>query len=35
MAMTPELMKRFESRVPRYTSYPTAPHFTTAVNEAT
>jgi oxygen-independent coproporphyrinogen-3 oxidase len=33
--MTPELVKRFESRVPRYTSYPTAPHFSSAVNEAT
>jgi oxygen-independent coproporphyrinogen-3 oxidase len=33
--MTPELVKRFEGRVPRYTSYPTAPHFTSAVDEAT
>ena len=25
--MTPELLARFDQRVPRYTSYPTAPHF--------
>ncbi|MDH3661572.1 MAG: oxygen-independent coproporphyrinogen III oxidase [Alphaproteobacteria bacterium] len=25
--MTPELISRFDQRVPRYTSYPTAPHF--------
>jgi oxygen-independent coproporphyrinogen-3 oxidase len=26
-AMTPELIARYDQRVPRYTSYPTAPHF--------
>ncbi len=25
--MTPEVLARFDQRVPRYTSYPTAPHF--------
>ena len=25
--MTPELIARYDQRVPRYTSYPTAPHF--------
>jgi oxygen-independent coproporphyrinogen-3 oxidase len=29
--MTPELIAKYDSRVPRYTSYPTAPHFTPAV----
>jgi oxygen-independent coproporphyrinogen-3 oxidase len=24
--MTPEFLARFDQRVPRYTSYPTAPH---------
>lgn len=29
--MSPELVKRYSAPVPRYTSYPTAPHFTDAV----
>jgi oxygen-independent coproporphyrinogen-3 oxidase len=29
--MNPEVVKRYSSPVPRYTSYPTAPHFTDAV----
>jgi oxygen-independent coproporphyrinogen-3 oxidase len=29
--MTPELLDRYGGPVPRYTSYPTAPHFTAAV----
>lgn len=35
-AMTPELLAKYDSvRVPRYTSYPTAPHFTDAVGAQT
>ncbi len=30
-----ELVARYDGRVPRYTSYPTAPHFTPAVDGAT
>jgi oxygen-independent coproporphyrinogen-3 oxidase len=33
--MTPELIKKFAAPVPRYTSYPTAPHFTPTVDAAT
>ncbi|HEY8380539.1 MAG TPA: oxygen-independent coproporphyrinogen III oxidase [Microvirga sp.] len=33
--MTPNLIARYEQRVPRYTSYPTAPHFTDAVGPET
>ena len=34
--MTPETLARYaDSRLPRYTSYPTAPHFTDAVGPAT
>lgn len=29
--MTPEFLARFDQRVPRYTSYPTAPHFQSGV----
>jgi oxygen-independent coproporphyrinogen-3 oxidase len=29
--MSPDLVKRYAAPVPRYTSYPTAPHFTAAV----
>jgi len=29
--MTPEVVKRYSAPVPRYTSYPTAPHFSDAV----
>jgi oxygen-independent coproporphyrinogen-3 oxidase len=29
--MSPELVKRYAAPVPRYTSYPTAPHFTDAI----
>ena len=29
--MSPEVVKRYSAAVPRYTSYPTAPHFTDAV----
>jgi oxygen-independent coproporphyrinogen-3 oxidase len=29
--MSPEVVKRYSAPVPRYTSYPTAPHFTPAV----
>lgn len=29
--MTPELLAKYDVNVPRYTSYPTAPHFTAAV----
>ncbi|MDR1828295.1 MAG: oxygen-independent coproporphyrinogen III oxidase, partial [Methylobacteriaceae bacterium] len=29
--MLPELIARYDQRVPRYTSYPTAPHFSAAV----
>ncbi len=32
--MTPELLQRYDQRIPRYTSYPTAPHFTPAVDGA-
>jgi oxygen-independent coproporphyrinogen-3 oxidase len=32
--MTPELIAKYDGRVPRYTSYPTAPHFTPAVGAA-
>lgn len=32
--MTPELIARYDQRVPRYTSYPTAPHFKPDVNSA-
>ncbi|MFQ5784764.1 MAG: oxygen-independent coproporphyrinogen III oxidase [Alphaproteobacteria bacterium] len=32
--MTPEEIARFDRAVPRYTSYPTAPHFTSAVDAA-
>lgn len=28
----PELLSRYNSRVPRYTSYPTAPHFTDSID---
>ncbi len=30
--MNPEVLERYAAPVPRYTSYPTAPHFTSAVN---
>ena len=30
-AMTPELAAKYATPVPRYTSYPTAPHFSPAV----
>ncbi len=30
--MRPELLRRYAAPVPRYTSYPTAPHFTSAVD---
>ncbi|MCB1528664.1 MAG: oxygen-independent coproporphyrinogen III oxidase [Hyphomicrobiaceae bacterium] len=33
--MRPELLKRFAAPVPRYTSYPTAPHFSAAVDAKT
>ncbi|MBF9197285.1 oxygen-independent coproporphyrinogen III oxidase [Microvirga terrestris] len=33
--MTPELIARYDQRVPRYTSYPTAPHFSPDVQTAT
>ena len=33
--MTPDLISRYDQRVPRYTSYPTAPHFTPAVGPET
>ncbi|MCG7391548.1 oxygen-independent coproporphyrinogen III oxidase [Microvirga sp. ACRRW] len=33
--MTPELIARYDQRVPRYTSYPTAPHFKPDVDHAT
>lgn len=32
--MTPELLARYDRRVPRYTSYPTAPHFHPGVDAA-
>ena len=33
--MTPELIEKYDQRLPRYTSYPTAPHFGASVDEAT
>ena len=30
-----ELVARYDGRVPRYTSYPTAPHFSPAVDAET
>lgn len=33
--MRPDLLKRYAAPVPRYTSYPTAPHFSPAVDAAT
>ena len=33
--MTPEILEKYESRVPRYTSYPTAPHFNPDVGPET
>lgn len=33
--MNPEILQRYAAPVPRYTSYPTAPHFTNAVQAAT
>lgn len=33
--MTPDAIARYDLRVPRYTSYPTAPHFSTEVNAET
>ncbi|EIM29781.1 oxygen-independent coproporphyrinogen III oxidase [Microvirga lotononidis] len=33
--MTPELIARYDQRVPRYTSYPTAPHFKPDVTAGT
>lgn len=33
--MRPELLKKYAAPVPRYTSYPTAPHFSGAVGPAT
>lgn len=33
--MTPELIARYDQRVPRYTSYPTAPHFKADVTAET
>src|SRR5215467_4076158 len=33
--MDPYLLARYDRPVPRYTSYPTAPHFTTAVDQHT
>jgi oxygen-independent coproporphyrinogen-3 oxidase len=33
--MTPELLARYDRQVPRYTSYPTAPHFKPAVDGVT
>jgi oxygen-independent coproporphyrinogen-3 oxidase len=32
--VTPDLIAKYETRVPRYTSYPTAPHFETSVDGA-
>mgnify|MGYP001204729077 CR=1 FL=1 len=32
MRLEPELLERYDTRVPRYTSYPTAPHFGTGVD---
>jgi oxygen-independent coproporphyrinogen III oxidase len=33
--MQPELLKRYAGPVPRYTSYPTAPHFSATINATT
>jgi oxygen-independent coproporphyrinogen-3 oxidase len=33
--LSPEIFARYDQPVPRYTSYPTAPHFTEAVDAAT
>lgn len=33
--MTPDLIARYEQRVPRYTSYPTAPHFKPDIDSQT
>lgn len=33
-AMPTNLSDKYDLRVPRYTSYPTAPHFTSQVNDA-
>ena len=33
--MSDELIRRYAKPVPRYTSYPTAPHFHTGVQNAT
>jgi len=33
--MTPDAISRYDLRVPRYTSYPTAPHFSADVNAST
>jgi len=33
--MTPELIAHYDQRVPRYTSYPTAPHFKPDVDSST
>src|SRR4026207_2088475 len=33
--MSPELVKRYSAPVPRYTSYPTAPHFSSEVGPET
>lgn len=33
--MTPELIARYDQRVPRYTSYPTAPHFKPEITAGT
>jgi len=35
MISTTDLLSRYDQRVPRYTSYPTAPHFHPGVQEAT
>ncbi|NQV20681.1 MAG: oxygen-independent coproporphyrinogen III oxidase [Rhodospirillales bacterium] len=34
MRLNPELLARYDARVPRYTSYPTAPHFHDGVDAA-
>lgn len=34
MDVSPSLFERYDRPVPRYTSYPTAPHFTTDVDAA-
>ena len=33
--MNPAILQRYAAPVPRYTSYPTAPHFTAAVDATT